>query len=138
MSVEQTQATMDAYLDTLVKRGDYARYFSDDVVWVTMGPHQEIRGREAVGQFICWFHQQAFDATPRVKTLVVADGQAALEADFVGRHTSEFFGVAATGREVNLPYCMIYDLAGEQITALRGYMPLDVLFQQLGATPTPG
>jgi predicted ester cyclase len=103
-----------------------------------MGPNQEIRGREAVGQFIRWFHQQAFDATPRVKTLVVADGQAALEADFVGRHTGEFFGVAATGREVNLPYCVIYDLAGEQITALRGYLPLDVLFQQLGATPTPG
>ncbi len=85
-----------------------------------MRPHQEIRGREAVGQFIRWFHQQAFDATPRVKTLVVADRQAALEADFVGRHTGEFFGVAATGREVDIPYCMIYDLAGDQITALRG------------------
>ncbi len=138
MSVEQTQATMDAYLDTLVKRGDYARYFSDDVVWVAMGPNQEIRGREAVGQFIRWFHEQAFDAAPRVKTVFVADGKAALEADFVGRHTGEFFGVAATGRAVDVPYCVIYDLAGDQITALRGYLPLDVLFQQLGASPASG
>lgn len=138
MSIEQTQSTMTGYVETLVQRGDYARYFSDDVSWLTVGPNQELHGREAVGQFIRWFHEQAFDAAPRLKNLFVADGKAAIEADFVGRHTAEFFGVAATGREVNIPYCVIYDLAGAQITALRAYLPLDLLFQQLGATPPTG
>ena len=69
MSVEQTQATMNDYVDTLVKRGDYARYFSDDVTWVTVGPNQELRGRDAVGQFIRWFHEQAFDAAGGNSTL---------------------------------------------------------------------
>jgi predicted ester cyclase len=129
---------MTGYLDTLVQRGDYARYFSDDVSWLTVGPNQELHGRAAVGQFIRWFHEQAFDAAPRLTNLFVADGKAAIEAAFVGRPTAEFFGVAATGREVTIPYCVIYDVAGAQITALRAYLPLDLLLQQLGATPSAG
>jgi predicted ester cyclase len=38
-----------------------------------------------------------------MKTLVIGDGQAALEADFVGSHTGEFLGIPATGRSVQVP-----------------------------------
>jgi transposase len=34
-----------------------------------------------VRDFLIWMHTQAFDAHPKVKTLVIGDGQAALEAD---------------------------------------------------------
>jgi predicted ester cyclase len=55
------------------------------------------------------------------------------EADFVAKHTGEFAGIAATGREVTMPYCVVYDLADEKITALRLYFPTDVLLHQIGA-----
>ncbi len=45
--------------------------------------------------------------------------------------------MAATGREVRVPYCMVYELEGEKIGALRGYMPMDVLMRQLGGSSTP-
>ena len=32
-----------------------------------------------------------------------------------------------------MPYCAVYDLADDKITALRLYFPLDVLLRQIGA-----
>ena len=58
-------------------------------------------------------------------------GQAVVEADFIGTHTGEFAGVAATGKDVHLPYCVVYNLDDDKITALRLYFPIDVLLKQI-------
>ena len=54
-----------------------------------------------------------------------------MEADFVGIHTSEFLGIPATGRSVQVLYCVVYDLREDKITALRAYIPMDLFTQQL-------
>jgi steroid delta-isomerase-like uncharacterized protein len=135
MSVESTRTALTAYLDSLVQRGPYGQYFSDDVTFAVMGTNQEVKGRDAVEQFIRFFHEQAFDAEPKVKNLIAGDGQAVLEADFVGTHIGEFLGVAASGKEVKVPYSVVYDVQGDKITALRAYIPMDVLLQQIGSVP---
>jgi predicted ester cyclase len=61
----------------------------------------------------------------------VGDGQAALEADLVGIHTGEFLGLAATGKPVQVPYCVVYDLDDDKIAALRAYIPMELFIQQL-------
>ncbi len=99
MSVEATSETMRSYLDALLARGDFADYFTDDVTWTTIGTGQELQGRQPVRNFLTWMHTQAFDAQPKVKTPVVGDGQAALEADFVGTHTDEFGSFAKAVHE---------------------------------------
>jgi hypothetical protein len=38
---------------------------------------------------------------------------------------------------VRVPYSVVYDLEGEKIKALRIYMPMDVLMEQLGASASP-
>ena len=76
-------------------------------------------------------HEIAFDARPEVKRLFVDDGQAALEADFAGLHVGEFGGIQPTGREVRVPYSVIYDLRGDKISALRIYFPMSLLIEQL-------
>jgi steroid delta-isomerase-like uncharacterized protein len=131
MTVEGTSQTMRSYLDAFLARGDFAEYYTDEVTWTTVGAGQELQGRQPVRDFLMWMHTQAFDAHPKVKTLVVGDGQAALEADFVGTHTGEFLGMAATGKSVQVPYCVIYDLHDDKITALRAYIPMDLLTRQL-------
>jgi steroid delta-isomerase-like uncharacterized protein len=131
MTVEATAQTMRAYLDAFLARGDFADYFTEEVTWTTVGADQELQGRQPVRDFLIWMHTQAFDAHPKVKTLVVGDGQAALEADFVGTHTGEFLGIPATGRSVQVPYCVVYDLQGDKITALRAYIPMDLFAHQL-------
>jgi predicted ester cyclase len=131
MAAERTAAAMRAYLDALVARGRYADHFAQDVVLTMMGGDQEARGPAAVQQLIDYLHVQAFDATPEIRGLFVAEGKAALEADFVGRHIGEFGGVPASGAAVRVPYSVIYDLAGDKITALRIYMPVNALMAQL-------
>jgi steroid delta-isomerase-like uncharacterized protein len=137
MSTQQTHDTMEAYLRALVHRGPFATYFADDVTCALVGAGQDVHGRAAVEGFIRYFHEQAFDARVEVKQTVFADGHAALEAAFVGTHTGEFQGLPATGKQVHVPYAVLYDLATSKITALRIYMPLDVLMRQLVATPAP-
>ena len=137
MPEENTRRVMEAYLEDLRGRGPYKRHFSEDVAFAIVGTDIEATGPDAVERTIDYFHQEAFDARPEVRTLVVANDRAVAELDFVGEHTGEFSGIEATGREVIVPYCAVYDLEGEKIKALRLYFPMDVLLRQLGATPSP-
>ena len=122
---------MQEYIDALVKRADYPIYFTDDVVATFEGTDQRAVGREAAGQLIRYVHEGAFDARPEVKNLLVDDGKAAIEADFVGTHTGEFAGIQPTGRAVRVPYSVVYDLRGDKISGLRIYFPMSLLVEQL-------
>ena len=122
---------MRDYLDTLAKRADFPAYFTDDVVATFEGTDQRADGREAAGQLIRYVHEDAFDARMELKNLLTDDGKAAIEADFAGTHTGEFAGIPATGRTVRVPYSVVYDLRGDQISALRIYFPLNLLTEQL-------
>jgi steroid delta-isomerase-like uncharacterized protein len=129
MSTERQ--VMQDYLDALVKRAEFPAYFTDDVVATFEGTDQRAEGREAAGQLIRYVHESAFDARMELKNLLADDGKAAIEADFAGTHTGEFAGIPATGRAVRVPYSVVYDLRGDQISALRIYFPMSQLIEQL-------
>jgi len=133
MSAETTERVLREYLAALLSRGDFARFFSDDVLWTTMETGQEIRGREAVRDFIVALHTTIFDARPVFRGSLAGEEIALLEADFVGRHVGEIGGVAPTGKDVKLPYCVVYDIRDERISALRAYFPIAALLQRLTA-----
>jgi predicted ester cyclase len=122
---------MQEYIDALVRRADYPAYFTDDVVATIEGTDQRAVGREAAGQLIRYIHEGAFDARPELKNLLVDDGKAAIEADFAGTHTGEFAGIQPTGRAVRVPYSVVYDIRGDQISALRIYFPMSLLVEQI-------
>ena len=122
---------MQEYLDALVKRADFPSYFTEDVVATFEGTDQRADGREAAGQLIRYVHEGAFDARMELKNLLADDGKAAIEADFVGTHIGEFAGIQPTGRTVRVPYSVVYDLRGDQISALRIYFPMSLLMEQL-------
>lgn len=131
MSVEETETTIRQYLAALLAGGDFASYFADDVAWTTMETGDQLRGREAVKDYIVNLHSRLFDATPELIHSTFADGVAGLEAVFVGTHKAEFAGVPAAGAAVRLPYTMFYDVSGAKIVALRAYFPINALVQQL-------
>ena len=132
MSTQETEQVVSAYL-TALSGGDFASYFADDVVWTTMETGDQVRGRDAVAAFITSLHSEAFDARPELVNVAYGDGFAVLEAVFVGVHTGEFAGLAATEARVRLPYCVGYDVQGGKITALRAYFPVMALRQLLAA-----
>jgi steroid delta-isomerase-like uncharacterized protein len=131
MSAETTERVLREYADALLSRGDFARFFTDDVLWTTMETGHVVRGREAVRDYIEALHTTMFDARPVFRRMAASDGIALLEADFVGRHIGEIGGIAATGRDVDIPYCVVYDIQGQRIAALRAYFPVTALLQQL-------
>jgi ketosteroid isomerase-like protein len=137
MSDNASQTIMEGYLQALRSRADFSSFFAPDVTWTTMETGELIRGRAQVRDHIVAMHTQSFDAAPELLGLVVGDGAAMLEARFVGRHTGAFGDLQPTGRAVNVPYCVAYDIADGAITALRAYLPLGMLRAQLTAAPEP-
>jgi len=129
MSTERQ--VMQDYIDALVKQADFAAYFTDDVAATFEGTDQRADGRAAAEQLIRYVHEGAFDARPELKNLMTDEGKAAIEADFVGTHSGEFGGLAATGRAVRVPYSVVYDLRGDRISALRIYFPMSLLMEQI-------
>jgi predicted ester cyclase len=135
MSAEDTQQAMNAYVEDLLGEGPYKRHFSEEVVVSVVGTDQSAEGPDAAEGLVEYLHKEAFKARPELKSMIVADGQAAAEFDFVGKHVGEFGGIGATGREVRVPYSAVYDLEGEKIRAVRIYLSMDLLMQQLSGAP---
>jgi predicted ester cyclase len=131
MSSQQVRQTLQQYVEALLARGDYGRFFAPDMQFAVMGTDQQTRGAEAAEQAIRFLHETAFDAKPEIINLVVDEHAAAAEAVFVGTHTGEFAGMKASGRAVRVPYSVFYELEGDKITALRIYMPMDQLVAQV-------
>ena len=67
------------------------------------------------------FYHGAFDARVETKNVIVGEGIAVLEADFVGRHIGEFAGVSPTGKDVRVPLAVIYELRDGRIVEGRIY-----------------
>jgi predicted ester cyclase len=131
MTTEQTRETVQAYADALLSFGDFARYLSEDVTMTFMGTDRVVQGRGAVRDAIKFFHEVAFSSAIKVGTVVCGDGNALLEAEFIGTHTGEFEGVKPQLKAVRVPYSVAYDLANGKITALRLYFPFELLMRQI-------
>jgi predicted ester cyclase len=131
MSADQVRQTMDGYMEALLARGDYGRFFAAEIAFSVVGTDQQLTGAPDAEQAIRYMHEVAFDARPELVGVVVGEHGAAAEAVFVGRHVGEFAGVAATGNAVRVPYSVFYDIDGGVITGLRLYMPMDQLVGQL-------
>jgi limonene-1,2-epoxide hydrolase len=126
MSVEQTRATLEGYW-----RNHDAKHVAVDAVFTMMPTGEEIRGREAIAKHLQGFYHGALEAQAETTNTIVTDGKGVLEGRVVGKHNGEFAGIAATGRPVNVPLCVTYDVVGDQITRARIYLQVNVLLQQI-------
>lgn len=133
MSIESTRAVMTRYLNS--GHSDLSA-MADDVVFTVMDTGQEYRGPQAVAGMLHYFYHIAFDATVETKNMIYAEQQCAAEWDFVGKHIGEFAGVAATGKQVRVPLCVIYDLENDKVKRGRVYFETPVLLKQLGVMPS--
>ena len=129
MSAESTRQVMMRYFDAV--HGDVSM-MAPDVVFRIMATGQEHRGPEGVAQMLQYFYHIAFDATAEARNLIVSDGKAVWEGDFVGKHIGEFMGIPATNKNVRVPLCVVYDVVDDKITAGRVYLEAPTLMAQLG------
>lgn len=129
MSIEKTREVVERYWDS--KHTDTSM-MAEDVVFRVMADGQAYRTPAGVTGMLQYFYQVAFDADATPTNLIVGNGHAVWEGTFHGKHIGEFAGIPATGKEVRVPLCVVYDLANNQIVEGRIYMEMPALLKQLG------
>jgi ketosteroid isomerase-like protein len=133
--VEQTQATMEAYSAALLSGDAYEVFFADDIVVTFVGSGLVMKGSTAAKHAIDTLHHEALEAELEIKHVTIGPGWAAHEAELIGAQTWKVAGTPPSGRRVNIPYSVFYEMANGKITALRVYGLADVLVQQRLARP---
>lgn len=128
MSVERTREVMERYWNS--QHQDLSM-MAPDVVFTTMATGDQHRGPEEVRRMLEHIYHVAFEAHAELRTRLWAENQAMIEGWFVGRHIGEFAGMPATGRDVRVPLCVVYDLEDGRITQGRVYLEVPVLLRQL-------
>ena len=131
MSLESTKAVIARFLGS--NHSDLS-CLAEGVVFTNMASGDTYEGREAVGDMLRYIYHVAFDAHADVSNQVFSNGKAVIEGNFVGTHTAEFAGKAATNKHVRVPLCVVYDLENDEITRGRIYFELPALFHQLEQT----
>ena len=129
MSVVSTRKTMLRYFNS--EHGDTSMMASD-VVFTIMATGQEHSTPEGVMGMLNYFYHIAFEAGFETRLTLFGDSNAMTEGTFVGKHIGEFAGVPATGKDVRVPLCVVYDLANNRIKRGRVYFEMPALLQQLG------
>ena len=133
MSVQRTRDAVERYLNSA--HTDLSM-MADDVVFTTMATGDEHRGVEGVKRMLRHVYHEAFEAKAETRNRIYAENNAVLEGDFVGKHIGTFAGIEATGRQVRVPLCVVYDLQDGRIVRGRVYLEVPVMMQQLGAGKT--
>ena len=133
MTVQRTRDAVERYLNSA--HSDLSM-MAEDVVFTTMATGDQHRGVEGVRRMLDHVYHQAFDAKAETRNRIYAEDHAVLEGYFVGKHIGTFAGVEATGRQVRVPLCVVYDLQDAKIVRGRVYLEVPVLMQQLRASPT--
>jgi steroid delta-isomerase-like uncharacterized protein len=129
MSIESTRETMLRYIKS--EHSD-ASMMAEDVTFTIMATGQEHHGRDGVLGMLTYFYHIAFDATAATRVMLVGENNAMVEGDFIGKHIGEFAGIPATGKDVRVPLCVVYDLENDEIKHGRVYFEMPALLQQLG------
>lgn len=110
MSVASTQSVIERYFSAMGADEDFSIFFADDVTWLTVDSGDEVRGPGPVRDYILALHARM--QTGNQRPLVVTDGRVFLEGDAVN---------AGGANGPGLAYCLVYDISGDVITALRCY-----------------
>ena len=131
MPIANTNKVMNRYLTA--EHNDTSM-MADDVVFTIMGTGQEHSTPEGIQAMLNYFYHVAFDATGETTSLILGEDNAVWEGRLVGKHIGEFAGIPATGKDVDVPLCVVYDIEGDQIKRARIYLEMPVLLAQIGVT----
>jgi predicted ester cyclase len=124
--VSLSQKNLEAYFAT-----HDVKYVAEDAVFTHMNTGEKTIGREAVGQMLHYIYHIAFDAKAEIRNTIITEHKAVLEMNFIGTHIGEFAGIQPTGKQVNFPITLVYDLENGLIKEARVYMLTDILMKQL-------
>lgn len=109
------------------------QYMAENAIFRDFTQPAPFRGREAIGAMLDMFYETAFsEARAETRNLFADEARVVLEFTFHGVHTGDLMGIPPTGQRVEVPMCVIYDVAGGAIREGRLYYDSASLARQLG------
>ena len=132
MSADTNRKLIEQYL---ASNHEDLSMMADDVVFTNTSTGEDFFGRDALSEMLHYVYHVAFDAHAETRAVIVDDSHAVLEGTIVGRHTGEFAGVPATGKDVRMPLCVVYEFRDGQIVSARIYPAVPAFLAQVGAVP---
>jgi len=111
-----------------------SKYIAEDAVFRNLSTGEVYTGREEIVGMLHFMYHVAFDAKAETVNHVIAEDKAVVEAYFKGRHIGEIAGLKATDKEIDVPFCVSYDLEDGLIKQARIYMLSEVMMNQLGVS----
>ncbi len=130
-AVTQTREVLETYW----KNHD-PKYVAEDAVFTMLPTGEVIRGRDAIAKHLESFYHGSFTAHAEVVSSIFAENRGLLEAMVIGKHTGEFGGIAATGKDIRVPLAVSYELEHGLIKRARIYLMANVLFDQIRPAST--
>lgn len=98
----------------------------------SLGP--EKKGIDGFFEYVEAVHAALGNYTCIIKDLVITDDRVAARMTFRGTHQAEFFGVAATRREIEWAGAAFFTVSGNKLSHLWVLGDVDAVKQQLGAS----
>ena len=111
------------------------KYLTEDAVFRNLSAGEVFTGREEVGGMLHFMYHVAFDAKAETVNTVITEDKVVVEAYFKGRHIGDIADLKATNKEVDIPFCVSYDLKDGLIKEARIYFLGEVMLKQVGAKP---
>ena len=132
MGYEATRETIMAYTrNGQGSHGPARGKLAADAVFTLMSTGKSLEGRREVERFLDLLYVEAFRARDEIQAVVVEGEHAVVEALFAAEHIGTFDGIAATKRQVMVPYCSVYQMVEGAIKSGHIYLPFDTLREQL-------
>jgi steroid delta-isomerase-like uncharacterized protein len=135
--LKAAKALVDTYND---KDWDRARAaMTNDFVYEELGTGRKLTGPDATVEAWKGWAQAFPDSAGTYRGSHVAnDGTVTLEVTWTGTHRGSLQTpggpIAATGKRIELPACMVIELAGEKAKVQRHYFDMTTLLRQIGVT----
>lgn len=130
---QATKALVERFYDVVWNRADEdaARQIldADFVFRASLGP--ELRRPEGFISYLRAVHAALSNFTCTIEDLVTAGDRAAARMRFRGTHRGQFFGVAATGRDIVWAGAAFFKVADGRIAELWVLGDIDAVRQQL-------
>jgi predicted ester cyclase len=110
------------------------KYVAEDAVFKNLTTGETYKGKAEIGGMLHFMYKIAFNAKMEKTNYLVSEDKAFVEGLFIGEHTGEIAGIAATNKKVSVPITVAYELKNGLIKEARIYFLDTVLLQQLGKT----
>ena len=122
----QTREVLEAYWTN-----HDPKYVAEDAVFTMLPTGEEMHGRDSIAQHVAGFYNGSLTAHAEVVSSIFSGNRGLLEAMVVGKHTGEFGGIPATGKDVRVPLAVSYEMENGLIKRARIYLMANVLFAQI-------